>query len=78
MIAERLDRFLALFERYVRIQEEELERAKVRDEEQRIFFARQAEAAENIASSSHASLTVEKRKADALERSIDDHREGEG
>jgi Tfp pilus assembly protein PilO len=67
---DRIDTFLALFERYVKVQEEDLERSKARDEEQKIFFARQAEAAENIASSSHAQTTISRKTADVLERSL--------
>lgn len=65
---DRIDAFLSLFERHVKVEEEDLERAKERDEQQRIFFARQAEAAENIASSSHAQMAISKRTAAALER----------
>lgn len=66
----RIDTFLSLFERFVKVAEEDLERAKVRDELQQIFLARHAEAAENIASTSHAQTAVSKRTAEAIERSI--------
>jgi hypothetical protein len=66
----RIDRFLDLFDRYVRVEEANFERSKARDEEQARFFQRQAEAAENIASSSHAGLQVSRRTAEAIERSI--------
>ena len=69
-ILQRIDRFLDLFDRYVKIQDEELARAKVRDDEQRIFFQRQAEAAENIASASNAQTHTARRTATALEESV--------
>jgi len=63
---QRIDRFLGLFERYVELQEAEFLRAKLRDEDQRIFFQRQAEAAENIASSSNAQAHTARRSVEAL------------
>lgn len=67
---DRIDTFLALFERYVLVKEEDLARCKVRDEQQAIFFERQAEAAENIASTSHAQTGIAKRTSDAIVASV--------
>jgi hypothetical protein len=74
---DRIDAFLGLFGRYVaafersvRLEEEDFERAKARDETQRLFFERQAEAAENLASTSHAQTAISKKTAEAIERSI--------
>lgn len=68
---DRIDTFLGLFERYVKLEEEDFERATVRDEQQRIFFERQAEAAENIASTSHAQTGISRKTAEQIARSND-------
>jgi len=65
---KRIDRFLDLFGRYVDLQAAEFERAKARDEDQRIFFQRQAEAAENIASSSNSQAHTARRSVEALQQ----------
>lgn len=74
---DRIDAFLGLFGRYVdafersvRIDAEELECAKARDAAQKLFLERHAEAAENLASTSHAQTAISKKTAEAIERSI--------
>lgn len=73
---DRIDTFLGLFERHVKVAEEELVRAKARDEDQRIFFQRQAEAAENIASSTHAQTQISRKTGEAIAGSFSRRDEG--
>lgn len=67
---DRIDTFLALFDRYVKVAEEDCARAKARDEQQQLLLARYAEATENISSSVHAQTAISKKTSEAIERSI--------
>lgn len=74
---DRIDTFLGLFDRYVKateegvaIDREDCERARARDEMQAAFLERHAEAAENIASTTHAQTAISRKTADAIARSV--------